>query len=147
MKMEGEKMREEKLTQGLEDKHQGGFTIIELMIAIAIIGILAAVAIPAYSDYVKRTRESEAINALGSIRNAQLAYKSEPMLGNGYFALDIEKLGWTFEQTNSTIGNAPAYFTYTTNSLYSEAATPQSEQVKHANIRMTHKGVLSYPKP
>ena len=49
-------------------KMQKGFTLIELMIVVAIIGILAAIALPAYQDYTKRAKMSEVILAASACR-------------------------------------------------------------------------------
>jgi prepilin-type N-terminal cleavage/methylation domain-containing protein len=55
-------------------KTQQGFTLIELMIVVAIIGILAAVAIPSYQDYTKRAHVSEGFGLAGAAKTSVAEY-------------------------------------------------------------------------
>lgn len=73
-----------------------GFTLIELMIVVAIVGILAAIAIPAYQDYTVRARVAEALS-LGSA--AKLAV-SETTMSTGALPVNQAATGYTF--TNAT---------------------------------------------
>jgi type IV pilus assembly protein PilA len=64
---------------------QKGFTLIELMIVVAIIGILAAVAIPAYGDYTARAQAAEAFTLLDGLKTPL----TELYTSSGLFALDV----------------------------------------------------------
>src|SRR4051812_13790560 len=67
-------------------KIQKGFTLIELMIVVAIIGILAAIAIPAYQDYTVRSKVTEGLNlaAAAKIAVAETWQSNGNLTNNGY---------------------------------------------------------------
>ena len=58
-------------------KKDGGFTLVELLVVVIIVGILAAVAIPMYQGASDRSKASEAVAALGTIRSALRVYYAE----------------------------------------------------------------------
>lgn len=88
---------------------QKGFTLIELMIVVAIIGILAAIAIPQYQNYIAKSQVSRAVAELGSIKTA-----FEDCLNNGKTVVGACDLGYTGSSIMSltapavtTAGTAP----------------------------------------
>lgn len=79
---------------------QQGFTLIELMIVVAIVGILAAIAIPAYQDYVARSKVSEGLAAMGACKTSVTEYAQV----NNTLPADITAAGCTSQVTSYVSG-------------------------------------------
>jgi prepilin-type N-terminal cleavage/methylation domain-containing protein len=76
----------------VQTKRSKGFTLIELMIVVAIIGILAAVAIPKFADLVTKSKEASVKGGLGAVRSAVSIYYGD--LEGSYPGNLFEALAW-----------------------------------------------------
>jgi type IV pilus assembly protein PilA len=106
---------------------QKGFTLIELMIVVAIIGILAAIAIPAYQDYTIRAKVTEGINLADSAKTAVAeGFQSNDVAGLTA-AADSWNSAFTATKYVSTIAIAPAtgVITVTYNTATATGGIPQ----------------------
>ena len=93
---------------------QKGFTLIELMIVVAIIGILAAVALPAYQDYTVRAKVSEAVIAGSSVKGLlSEAFQTDSVTGLNAASTAFNAIGATEKATK-----------YVTDIVITGAATP-----------------------
>ena len=117
---------------------KGGVTLIEVMVVVAIVGMLAAIAIPAYNNYVTRSRRSDAFTALETVRAAQEMYRAE----KGYY------LGGFADLVGCDSGMAGDNYTLsinrTDNTHYTATAESEEKQDGDFDFRVDQDGTHEY---
>ena len=108
-----------------------GFTLIEVMIVVAIIAILAAVAVPSYRDYIRRGQQAEAFNALASFRaKMEQYYQDNRKYGTGSTcASDSTASSWNGFTATDRFSYACTITDTTAQQAYSITATGSSGAV------------------
>lgn len=118
---------------------QTGFSMVELLVVVAIIGIIATVALPSYESYVKRSYRSDAMAELSTIMTAQETYAANEMT----YTTNLTHLNYTaspatrsgkYNISASTCGEDPI------SACVKLTATPQGSQASDGTITLDSRG-------
>ncbi len=134
-----------------------GFTLVELMIVVIIVGILAAVAIPMYQGATERAKASEAVAALGTIRGAMRVYYAEhgtyvsasftdgALVTNGSVldVSDFDLMGRYFSSACYTFNGAPTAAAFSIECDGANSAAPNAGEVAGITRTINQDGDIS----
>ncbi|KRW81882.1 type IV pilin protein [Marinobacter sp. P4B1] len=130
-----------------------GFTLIELMIVVAIIGILAAIAFPSYQNYVTKTRRADAQAALTGFATAMERYYTDnrnTYLGAADGGADKGAPASTLFPSEAPLDGATKYYNLTiddaTRNSYRLQATPKGAQAGDGNLQLLSNGTRRWQK-
>lgn len=114
-----------------------GITLIELLVVIMIVGILAAVAVPVYTNYMQRARRADAKTALEQLRAAQEMFRAE----KGSYSVDLVQLATTWGVPNIS-GDYAILLSNTSGTTYTGEARPTTaRQLSDGSLFITQDGV------
>jgi type IV pilus assembly protein PilE len=129
---------------------KNGFTLIEVMIVVAILGVLASIAFPSYESYVRRSRRSEAAQLLAAIANRESQYLLDSRLYTnviGATGLNVNTDRWTCTPSAAptTCSNIAYDVTVAVNNgatppTFTATATAKNRQVSDGNLTIDQTG-------
>lgn len=131
----------------MDRTQQRGFTLIELLIAVALVGILASIAYPSYTDHVRKTRRADAQGALMGLSNAMERFFTQNSTYLGAAGTQAVPLAtgapWIF-YTQSPIDGGTPYYNLTiqvaTATTYTLQATPINAQAQDGILELDSTG-------
>ncbi|HDP67506.1 MAG TPA: type II secretion system protein [Candidatus Marinimicrobia bacterium] len=118
--------------------NEAGFTLVELMIVIVIVGILAAVAVPIYQGNIAKAKMTECDSALGTIRTAERVYFAE----NSHYTKSLTNLGFTATELDGKYFNQSDYTISYNDSTADFKITCENTEIPGGTRTLDHTGTF-----